>query len=852
MVHEVPNQLDGLTSVEAAARLVTNGPNAIRSHRVRGWNVLARQFRNPVLVLLGSTALVTYFLGDSSNSVVILGILVMSVLLGFVTEYRAERATELLHSRVQHHVVVHRDGTTLSIPVIDLVIGDIVDVSLGTVVPADLRLLSVEDLECDESIISGESMAVTKSIEPSTSDEPFRNIARMGTIVTSGFGAGVVIATASETEFGRIAMRLGERQPETDFQQGLRRFSVFLVYVSVILTSLIFVANTILQRPLIESILFSLAIAIGMTPQLLPAVVSSSLAMGSRRMAKVGVLVKRLVSIEDLGDIDILITDKTGTLTSGHISFVRAIAAPNRNPLTTGLLATDTRFNRTATDIVGLNALDAALWARRDDVPDLNGATRLGVIPFSHDTRIVSSLVQLSSSERIVAVKGSAEDLAPLCTVMPPEITTALAEEYAKGSRVVLVASKAAGPSTTLKPEDLMGLTVDGLLIFSDEVKDNARASLDRLTKLGIAVKIATGDNIIVAKAVCAQLGLDVSDALAGSEIDGMDDETLRHRARSATIFARVSPEHKARIIEVLRGEGSAVGFMGDGVNDAIALHVSDVGISVDTATDVAKDAADIVLLKKDLGVLADGVLEGRRVFNNTMKYVFMGTSGDFGNMFSAAFGSIALNFLPMTPGQVLLNDVLYDSSQLAIPYDRVDPEAVTRPSHWNIAMIRRFMLTFGPISSIFDFATFALMILVFHAGEAEFQSGWFVESLATESLIVFVVRTRRVPFFRSLPSFGLIASVIAVVAVGCYLPYSPLAESIGFVALPAPFFLALLGMIVLYLVLVEFAKHLFFRRVDGAPVLPSQSHRAAAHRVGRRAARFSSSSVRHGSAQRR
>ncbi|MSZ39473.1 MAG: HAD-IC family P-type ATPase, partial [Actinobacteria bacterium] len=543
------------------------------------------------------------------------------------------------------------------------------------------------------------------------------------------------------------------------------------------------------------------------------------------------------------GDIDILITDKTGTLTSGHISFVRVIAAPKRNPLQMGLLATDTRFDRMATDVAGLNALDAALWARRDDVAGLSSARRLGLIPFSHDTRIVSSLVQVSPSERIVAVKGSAEDLAPMCSAMPPEITAALANEYTKGSRVVLVASKSAGESTTLKPEDLTGLTVDGLLVFSDEVKDNARASLDKLTKLGIAVKIATGDNVIVAKAVCAQLGLDVSDALSGSDIDGMDDATLRDRAQSVTVFARVSPEHKARIIDVLRGEGSAVGFMGDGVNDAIALHVSDVGISVDTATDVAKDAADIVLLKKDLGVVADGVLEGRRVFNNTMKYVFMGTSGDFGNMFSAAFGSIALNFLPMMPGQVLLNDVLYDSSQLAIPYDRVDPEAVTRPSHWNIGMIRRFMLTFGPISSIFDFATFALMILVFHAGEAEFQSGWFVESLATESLIVFVVRTRRVPFFRSLPSTGLIASVIAVVTIGCYLPYSPLAESIGFVALPVPFFLALLGMIIVYLVLVEFAKHLFFRRTKGGTVAPSKSHRDATHRVGRRAARFSSSS---------
>ncbi|MEY4313343.1 MAG: hypothetical protein RLZZ319_852, partial [Actinomycetota bacterium] len=747
---------------------------------------------------------------------------------------------ELLHSRVEHRVTVHRDGQLVSMSVVDLVVGDVVDLSLGTVVPADIRLIRATELECDESIISGESMPVAKEVGDGDA-----GIAQMGTIVSSGSGTGEVIATARDTEFGRIALRLGERQPDTDFQIGLRRFSVLLLWVSLTLTTLIFAVNTILGRPLIESILFSLAIAIGMTPQLLPAVVSTSLAMGSRRMAKAGVLVKRLIGIEDLGDIDILLTDKTGTLTSGSVAFLRAVDAPGRDATLVGLFATETELSRAATDALGLNTLDAALWTQSGSHRvALDAATVVDRIPFSHQSRLAAALVRRGDTA-IIAVKGSAEDLESRCTTIPAEIRTALAEEYARGSRVVLVASAPAGAATSLSLDAVTGLTVEGLLVFSDAVKESARDSLVRLRDLGISVKIATGDNLVVATSVCSALGLDVSHTLTGAEIDALDDAALRERARDVTVFARVSPEHKARIIESLRGDGSAVGFLGDGVNDAIALHVADVGISVDTATDVAKDAADIVLLDKDLGILADGVLHGRRVFNNTMKYVFMGTSGDFGNMFSAAFGSLTLNFLPMTPSQVLLNDVLYDSSQLAIPYDRVDPEAVTRPSHWDIRMIRRFMLTFGPISSIFDFATFALMMLVFHAGEAEFQSGWFVESLATETLIVFVVRTRRVPFLRSRPSAGLIASVVAVVALGCWIPYSPLATVLGFTALPAPFFLALIGMIFLYLVLVEIAKHFFFRATHMAPPAPSRSHRPRAHRIGRRASRFSTATRR-------
>jgi Mg2+-importing ATPase len=831
----------GISDAEAAARLKKNGPNAVRSHHVRGVAVFFRQLRSPVLVLLGSTAIVSFLLGERINSLVILGILVLSVLLGFFTEYRAERATELLHSRVEHKVVVTRSGRQLTVPVTELVVGDVVSVNLGTVIPADLKVISAAELECDESIITGESLSVEKIPAKTDSETEPQNLLLMGTVVSAGSGIGEVIGIAADTEFGRIALSLGDRQPETVFQMGLRKFSLFLVWISLILTTVIFVVNTILNRPIIESVLFSLAIAIGMTPQLLPAVVSSALAIGSKKLAKAGVLVKRLVSIEDLGDIDILITDKTGTLTTGEISFTSAFSATGKDAFGTAILAIDTDFARAGSDTSGLNSIDAALWMAAEAKPNVAAtAKRIAAIPFSHETRIYSALVEAGDGVKRIVAKGSAEDLAKNCKSIPKEIKERLEVEYKIGSRVLLVASKPTNLNE-FTPADVTNLTVDGLVVFADELKANAKASIDRLNSLGVEVKIATGDSMTVAMAVCEKLEISTKAVLTGIEIDTLTDFALSKRAEESSVFARVSPEQKSRIIIALRKNGNAVGFLGDGVNDAIALHDADVGISVDSATDVAKDAADIVLLSKDLGILADGVLQGRRVFNNTMKYVFMGTSSDFGNMFSAAFGSIGLGFLPMTPGQVLLNDVLYDSSQLAIPYDHSDKEAVQRPSHWNVGMIRRFMLIFGPISSLFDFATFAMMLTIFHAGVSEFQSGWFVESLATETLIVFVIRTRRVPFFRSRPAVGLVASVLVIVAIGCALPYSPVAGYFGFVPLPAPFFVALLGMILIYLVLVETAKHYFFKTAFSSKQ-PNKTNRQRSrnHRLARRAARFS------------
>jgi Mg2+-importing ATPase len=837
----------GLSTTEAAERLATVGPNAIRTHKASAWAVLGRQLRSPILILLIVTAAASLFLGDATNSIVIAVILVVSVGLGFGNEYRAERAAEALHSRVTHRVVVVRDGTLDEIDVVDLVPGDVVHLALGSVVPADIRLLSSNDLLCDESILTGESLPVDKSpdaVHDDASLGEMTSCAFMGTVVQAGTGVGVVVATGGRAEFGRIALGLGERQPETEFQRGLKRFSFLLLEVAIVLTTLIFIANLLLQRPPLDSLLFSLAIAVGITPQLLPAVVSTCLATGTRQLARRKVLVKRLVCIEDLGDMDVLVTDKTGTLTEGNISFSDSFPVDPATSVdalvTLGLLATEVDYDGHTASTVGQNPLDSALWNSPAATRFVPGEyQRLDLIPFDHQRRMTSALVSSNGASTMVVTKGAPEEVMRLCHDVPASAQTLVDQQFDAGGRVVAVATRAAPGQTTLEVADERDLTLVGFLVFLDRPKANAKESLDRLAALGITVKIATGDNARVAEKVCSDLGVVSGGTLTGTQIDALSDEELTVAARESSIFARVSPEQKGRLITALRMNGRAVGFLGDGVNDALALHRADLGISVESATDVAKDAADIVLLDKDLGVLADGVAEGRRIFANTMKYVLMGTSSNFGNMFSAAAASVVLSFLPMLPGQILLNNLLYDTGQLAIPGDRVDEEQILAPSHWDIGFIRRFMLLFGPISSLFDFATFALMIFVFQAMPGEFRAGWFVESIATQTLIIFAIRTRRVPFLRSRPSAGLLWASLGVVAAGIFLPLSPLAGVLGFDPLPAPFFLTLLGLAVIYLVLVEVAKKWFFSRLAQQPERARQ--RGAVHHVNRRAARFSS-----------
>ncbi len=834
----------GLTSSAAGGRLVQFGPNAVRSHHAQPLKVLARQLHSPVLVLLAVTAIISFFLGQRIDTLVIGTILVASIGLGFLNEYRAERATDALHSQVTHTAITLRDGAPARVEVTELVPGDVVRLSLGEVVPADLRLLEATGLQCDESVLTGESLPADKSTRPVPAGSALADLtccAFMGTVVRAGSGSGVVVATGAQAEFGRIAVGLGERHPETDFQLGLKTFSVLLLQVAIALTTMIFVANLLLQRPLLQSLLFSLAIAVGITPQLLPAVVSTSLATGSRQLAKRKVLVKRLVCIEDLGDMDVLVTDKTGTLTEGQITFTAALDAtgtPDGQVLLLGLLATENDLGASGGAVSG-NPLDAALWLAPERVAhDTEGFVRTGLLPFDHERQMTSAVVRSPDGAARLIVKGAPEVVLARCIEVPAAAAATLQKQFAAGSRVVAIGTRPAADLAVPTAADERGLFLAGFLIFLDRPKDAAAASLLRLAKLGIEVKVCTGDNPLVAEKVCADLGLVSRGTLTGAELTGLTDDELTAAGESTTIFARVSPEQKARLITVLRHRGRAVGFLGDGVNDALALHAADVGISVDTATDVAKDAADIILLEKDLGVLADGVTEGRRIFANTIKYVLMGTSSNFGNMFSAAAASAVLPFLPLLPSQILLNNLLYDTSQLTIPTDHVDPEQLEAPSHWDIGFIRRFMLMFGPLSSLFDFLTFALMIGVFHAGPALFRAGWFAESLATQTLVIFAIRTRRSPFTRSRPSRPLLLAALATVVIGVLLPMSPLSHLLGFTRLPLGFFLALVGMVIAYLILIELAKRLFFAEPQGR--LPHLRRRGAQHRVQRRAARFS------------
>ncbi len=832
----------GLSSAEAAARLSHYGPNSLRTHRVSGWAVLRRQLNNAVLALLAVTAVVSFFLGDNTQAIIIGVILAVSIGLGFVNEYRAERASAALHSRVRHNAVVRRDGRDCKIDVNELVPGDVIELTLGELVPADVRLLSVNTLECNESILTGESAPAEKSTDPAPPGAALADaadLAFMGTVVSAGSGTAVVYATGLRAQFGQIAAGLGERQPETEFQIGLRRFSYLLLWVALTLTVLILVANLLLRRPLIEAVLFSLAIAVGITPQLLPAVVSTSLATGSRRLAKLKVLVKRLVCIEDLGDIDVLITDKTGTLTEGRVTLIQAVdpaGQPSESVLRAGLLATDVD---PAVGGTSANPLDAAVWdyeaAQRISVA---GVRRVAQLPFDHTRQAASSLVD-DAGTRTLIVKGAPEQVVQWCVAVPDAAQRTLDGLFADGRRVVAVASRPAGDLTAITAADEKDLTLHGFLAFADQPKLAVRDSLAQLAALGIEVKVATGDNPQVAEKVCAEVGLASKGTFTGAQLAELDDAAFAAAAQNGTVFARISPEQKASLIRALRQTGRSIGFLGDGVNDALALHSADVGISVDTATDVAKDAADVVLLEKDLGVLASGVAEGRRIFANTIKYVLMGTSSNFGNMFSAAAASAVLPFLPMLPSQILLNNLLYDTSQLAIPTDRVDPEQLHAPSHWNIAFIRRFMLTFGPISSLFDFLTFGLMLGVLHAGPSEFRTGWFIESLATQTLIIFAIRTRRIPFFRSRPGGVMTAATLTVIAVGVVLTISPLAPALGFAALPWQFFGVLALFVLAYLVLVEITKAMFYAEPIRAPGPPRRT-RGREHRIHRRAARFS------------
>lgn len=830
----------GLDIEEARARLKAFGPNTLGRRRISAAAVLWRQLRNPLLLLLIATAITSSFLGEHTDAYIIIAIVSLSVGLGFINEYRSERAMADLHNRVRHRALAIRGGRAAEVDVADLVPGDVVQLGVGDIVPADLRLIETTGFSCDESVLTGEALPAEKNARPWPGLAPLVSapcLAFMGTTVASGTAVGVAICTGMATEFGAIAARLAQRPPETQFQSGLRHFSGLLVSVTAVLTISVFAVNTALHHPLFESLLFALAIAVGLTPQLLPAIVTVSLATGAERLAKRRVIVKRLVSIEDLGNVDVLFTDKTGTLTEDTMAFSAALdplGNAAEEPLTLGLICNDAA----ATDgsVAGGTALDRALRTHQlQQNVQPPSFTELSKAPFDYDRKMMSVLVRRDSGPPLLITKGAPESVLSRCRDVKPDAKTVLQRLFASGARVMAVASRSGVQGPCIDARDEHDLELQGFLTFADPVKASAAESIRRLQRLGVDVRIITGDNEQVAAKVCRDLAIPVGRILNGAQIDVLSDADLKEALPQTTIFARVTPEQKSRIIRLQRARGNDVGFLGDGVNDAVALHNADVGISVDSGADVAKDAADIVLLDKDLAILADGVVEGRRIFSNTIKYILAGTSSNFGNMFSAAGASLFLPFLPMTAPQLLLNNLLYDASEMTIPTDNVDEELLHRPAHWDVSFIRRFMLFFGPVSSVFDYATFFVMLLYFHARAPLFRTGWFVESLATQALVIFVIRTRRIPFFRSTPSMPLAATTLLCVLVGAVLPFTPLGTLVGLQPLPAAFFAILAGMIAVYIVLVEGMKRLFFRARPAPPPAGEMKHRRRVRRIAAR-----------------
>ena len=815
----------GLSTSDAAAVLKTVGPNQVESTKPKGLlAAFVERFSNPLVLILLFAAAVSAFTGDIASFVIIAVIVLVSVILDVTQEYQAQHAAEKLSKRVALSAKALRDGQPADIPVTEIVPGDVVLLAAGDLVPADSRLIEARDLYVDEATLSGEAYpaekdaaAVTGAAAPATTLP--RNMVFMGSSVVSGTAKALVVATGSKAQLGSIAGALQKKPPPTAFAVGIQNFGMMIVKATIFLVLFVVLINILFHRPLLESFMFALALAVGLTPELLPMIVSVTLAHGSIRLSRKQVIVKRQSAIDDLGTMDVFCSDKTGTLTEARIKLVRQVDLGGQD---SGTILQIAQLN--ATFETGLKSpLDDAILAAGKG--DLAAWRKIDEVPFDFERRRVSVLVE-GGGRRLLIVKGAPEDILGLAARYeqqgaPPRPLDAAAHKTAEatfnglgteGYRVLGVAYREVeADRERANIADERDLTFAGFLAFLDPPKVGAREALTALANLGVVLKVVTGDNEQVTRHVCGELGLNVTGTLTGPEIAGLTDEALAARVDGTTLFCRATPALKSRIITALKHKGHVVGYLGDGINDAPSLHAADVGFSVDTAVDVAKEAAAIILLRKDLSVLADGVREGRKTFVNILKYMMMGTSSNFGNMFSMAGGVLFLPFLPMLPTQILLNNLLYDFSETTIPLDNVSDAMVAKPRHWDLDIVRKFMLVFGPLSSIFDFITFAMLLLVFHADEKLFHTGWFVESLATQTLVIFIIRTAHPSQDRPHPA--LVASTLLAFAVAVALPYSPLAPWLGFVPVSAELMGALALVTVAYLALVYVVKRWFFKR---------------------------------------
>ena len=828
----VPELKSGLTKVEAKRRLAEFGPNEpSASKRTTPLLQLLILLANPLAIILLIASAISAALGEVINASIIVTMVLFSVALNFMQTYRSQKAVDSIRKEVAPTANVLRDSTWIEIPRREIVPGDVIKLAAGDLVPADAQLLQTRDLHVQQAALTGESLPVEKSAAVDQSDSDLHKVF-LGTSVVSGTATAVVKTTGMNTVFGDIATRLAKRAPETEFERGTRRFGFLIMRTTILLVLFVLMVSVVLHRPLLESLLFAVALAVGLTPEFLPMITTITLGRGAVHMARNNVIVKHLEAMQNFGSIDVLCSDKTGTLTSGEMALQQHLdpfGAPCERVF---LLAFLNSLHETGIT----NPLDEAIKERhrsdpldtavlKHDHPDIHEYVKVDEIPFDFERRRVSIVVR-HNDETLLITKGAPESVLSVCTAyeigdqqhaFDEDTHTRIEKTYrdlcAEGYRSLAVAYAKVPVKDMYAAADETALVLAGFLTFSDPPLATAKSTLDALRRDGIQVKILTGDNELVTQHICSQVELDSGRIVLGTELEKISDPALAHIVEQTAVFARVSPAQKNRIILALKNRSHVVGYLGDGINDAPSLHAADVGISVSSAVDVAKDAAEIILLERGLDVLHAGIIEGRKSFGNVMKYLLMGTSSNFGNMFSMAVAVLFLPFLPMLPTQILLNNFLYDLAQVTIPTDEVDETFIRKPQRWNIKLIRDFMIYIGPLSSIYDFLTFFVLLKVFLASEQFFHTGWFLESLATQVLVIFVIRTARNPL-RSRPSLALTTTTIAIVLFGTILTYSRLGSVIGFIPLPLSFLLFIALATVTYLSLVEVVKRRLMRRL--------------------------------------
>ena len=813
---------NGLSEDEAAVRLKQYGANTLKSSsKVSGIVLFLLQFKSPLTILLIIAAGLSVALGDRTDAIIILIIIIASSALGFWQERGAANAVKELLKLVQIKCNVLRSGNEAEIPVAQVVPGDIVILNAGDIVPGDSLIIESNELYADEAAFTGETFPVEKMagiVNAEATLSQRSNCLFMGSHIISGTAKTIVVNTGKNTEFGKISSTLLTKIPETDFEKGIRRFGYLLMEITLILVVVIFGINVFLHKPVLDSFLFSLALAVGLTPQLLPAIITINLSKGAGKMAKQKVIVKRLSSIENFGSMNILCSDKTGTITDGKVNLKDALnmdGNPSQKTMNYAWLNSSLQkgFH---------NPIDEAISAHYTGKP-FTGKV-LGEIPYDFIRKRLSVVLNLDG-KNIVITKGAFNNILPVCStaennkgdVVPLNtVSDAITQQYNQlgqsGYRTLGVAYKELSDAGFTREEE-KEMTFLGFITLFDPLKTDAAATIARLNELGVSLKIITGDNALVAGSLAAQVGIKNAVIITGAQIRQMSNPAFMRQALRANIFAEVEPNQKERIILALKKSGNVVGFMGDGINDATALHAADVGISVNTAVDVAKEAADIVLLDQDLAVLESGIIEGRKTFANTMKYIFMATSANFGNMFSMAGASLFLPFLPLLPKQILLTNLMTDFPEMAIAGDNVDEGGITKPQKWDIKFIKRFMIVFGLISSVFDYLTFGVLLYFLHAGQQLFQTGWFTESVISATLIVLVVRTR-LPFFKSKPGKLLTLATVLIVALVLVLPYTPFASLLGFTKMPLAFYGWMFLIVAGYILSAELAKKWFYKKL--------------------------------------